>query len=75
MIVNLGILTHISVDFRSVIFLIGARSKNNIINYNMATLVSEEYEPVPVKEMPYDEFCIAAFGKDVEELRTEKQKH
>jgi len=40
----------------------------------MATLVSEEYEPVPVKEMSYDEFCIEAFGKDIEELRTEKQK-
>ena len=40
----------------------------------MATLVSEEYEPIPVKEMSYDEFCIAAFGKDIEELRAEKQK-
>ena len=40
----------------------------------MATLVSEEYEPVLVKEMSYDEFCIAAFGKDIEELRAEKQK-
>lgn len=44
------------------------------INYNMATLVSEEYEPIPVGEMSYDEFCIVAFGKDVEELRAEKQK-
>lgn len=40
----------------------------------MATLVTEEYEPVPVREMSYDEVCIAAFGKDVEELRAEKQK-
>lgn len=37
----------------------------------MATLVSEEYEPVSVSKMSYDEFCIAAFGKDVEELRKE----
>jgi hypothetical protein len=41
----------------------------------MATLVTEEYESIPVNEMSYDEFCIAAFGKDIEELRTEKQNH
>lgn len=40
----------------------------------MATLVSEEYEPIPVKEMSYDEFCIEAFGKDAEEFRAEKEK-
>jgi len=40
----------------------------------MATLVSEEYEPIPVNEMSYDEFCIAAFGKDIEELMAEKEK-
>ena len=39
----------------------------------MATLVSEEYEPTPVNEMSYDEFCIAALGKDVEELRKERE--
>lgn len=41
----------------------------------MATLVSEEYEPIPVKEMSYDEFCIAAFGKDAEELRKEYENN
>ena len=40
----------------------------------MATLVSEEYEPIPINEMSYDEFCIMAFGKDIEELRAEKEK-
>lgn len=39
----------------------------------MATLAWEEYEPIPVREMSYDEFCIAAFGKDVEELRKEHE--
>lgn len=39
----------------------------------MSTLVTEEYEPIPVREMSYDEFCIAAFGKDIEELRTEHE--
>jgi len=45
-----------------------------LINHNMSTLVTEEYEPIPVREMSYDEFCIAAFGKDIEELRAEKEK-
>lgn len=43
------------------------------MNHNMSTLVTEEYEPIPVSEMSYDEFCIAAFGKDIEELRKEHE--
>lgn len=48
--------------------------KKRLRQLRSTTFVSEEYEPIPLKEMSYDEFCIEAFGKDIEELRAEVEK-
>lgn len=40
----------------------------------MAYCSSEPSEPLRVQDMSYDEFCIAAFDKDVDELRNQNKK-